>query len=633
MLFGGLEPQRPFTIDEQGHRRFPNLESPWTIRQPGMPAAGSSASGNVSTRFASTRVSGNQQVAAGTASNVAPSGNNGLMVTNTESFFTHGAPLDHGINDSLRLTSSSEESVFKSNMLGSSLSEYYQIPSTTAVQQRNGTSCSAPKYPTDPDVGRLGLQFEQFTPAPTPFQQSTPFANETIEDSGSDSNLSRTSSRFVPNNGIKTTAQQKIMTDCGSNSNVSTRLDPTNNFMGGRILDQSTVGNLGDALRTPCLPYSSSVGPSLAGDYGISTMNTSISSVANIDDSLYDRYLNPRRNLQDAPLNLDLYEESWPSFKSNDSRKLDHAKVPDKMSILGRNERWNDKTENPTGHAQGKIAVSSSVHGLNGIDHYQGSPQQTSRGRPLTSSRSQLFQGTYGGHCSQGYYPQAYRSGYPPSTQKCSSCYAVKLELEQTKLHLEKTRQRLEQTKQQLTQCARERDRCFRLYLEMQANCQENEVQMQRVQDRLQYQASSKRTPGPPEFTDTATRLQRFYQRHLQQIESEYQRGSPETGNPKDDQYFQSEFAMLFTSSVRSWADRYFKFPHQEPLPRQLDQTLKELFQRDDYVESLITSEKTKSFVVQGLISRLIVWKIFNAEFRKSFQSLDDKVAEEVSFV
>lgn len=639
LVDSGFQPQS--THNEQAQESFSNLESPWIMRQPGIPAAGPSASGNVATRLASTRVSGNQQAGAGTASNVVSTGTNGLMVTDTESFFTHGLPVSLSSNVSTSSVPSSQESSLQSNMFDSSFSGYYQLPNQTH-QLKNNTSCVSQGYSVDSDVGKLSLQFPQFTPAPTPLIRSafgegifsrnnTDLAREVSEDSAnnrkrseSDYKLTRTPSTFLTNNANSGAAiQTGIAPERAPGRNSSVKPEPSNHLRPSKLFDQPTLMNSGDGLRSS-IQHLTPPTSSLYHDHGIPGLKDSFSPTSNLEDPFLDNYFNPRRKNRDASVASDLVEDSWPLFGVVEPRKSNSSKMPSKPTLaerIERNERWNDLIETAGHtHTQSRSTVPSCLPGLSGIEHYHGPSQQPSRGRHLNSSRSQVFHAPHGGHSSIGYNHYVPRSQYSSSNQRCSSCYIVKSELDHTK--------------HQLLECMKERDYLHKLVLQYQRRLQESEAQNHSLNERLQYQNSppaSKRSTDSPEILDTSTRLQQFYQRHLQFIGSQYQHSPPDTNTIKDDQYFQSEFAMLFTSSVKSWADRYFKFPTAEGIPQELEDALKSVFERDDYVESLIGSEKTKSFVVQGLVSRFITWEIFNPAFQRILQPTNEGALEGVS--
>ncbi|RPB29226.1 hypothetical protein L211DRAFT_262836 [Terfezia boudieri ATCC MYA-4762] len=624
----GFQPQ---STHEQVQECFSNLESPWTMRQPGIPAAGPSASGNVATRLASTRASGNQQAGAGTASNVVSTGSNGLMVADTESFFTHGLPVSFSSNVSTDSVSSSQESSLQSNMFDSSFSDYYQLSNQTH-QLKNSVSCVAQGYSVDTDVGRLSLQFPQFTPAPTPHIRSafgegifsrnnTDSAREASEDSTNNRKrsenshkLTRTPSTFLTSNASSgSVIQTGVATERAPGRNSSAKPEPSIHLGSSKLFDQPTLMNSGDGLRSS-IQHPTPSTSSLYHDNGM----LSFSPTSNLEDPFLDNYFNPRRKNRDASVVPDVIADSWPAFGVVECRKSNGSKTPSKPTLaerIERNERWNDLIETAGHtHTQNRSTVPSCVPA---IDHYHGSFQQPSRGRHLNLSRSQMFHASHGGHSSAAYNHHLPRSQYSSNNQRCGSCYIVKSELDHTK--------------HQLLECMKERDHLHKLVLQFQRRLHENEIQNHRLNERLQYQNSpptSKRSSDSPEIHDTSTRLQQFYQRHLQFTGFQYQHSYSDANNIKDDQYFQSEFAMLFTSSVKSWADRYFKFPTAEGIPQELEDALKNVFERDDYVESLIGSEKTKSFVVQGLVSRFIRWEIFDPAFQRILQSTNESALE-----
>ena len=635
LIDGGFQSQS--TQNEQSQECFSNLESPWTLRQPGIPAAGPSASGNVATRLASTRVSGNQQVGAGTARNIVSTGTNGLMVADPESFFTHGPPVSVSSNASTGSVRSSQESSLQSNMFNPSFSDYYQLSNQTH-QLKNSTSCTSQGYSADTDVGRLSLQFSQFTPAPTPLIRSafgegifsrnnTDLAREASEDSAnnrkrSESNqkLTRTPTFLTNNANSGTAIQTGVASERAPGRNTSIKPEPNNHLRPSKLFDQSTLMNSEDGLRSSTQHLTPSIS-SLYHDHGMSGLKSSFSPTSNLEDPFLDNYFNPRRKNRDSSVVPEV-ENSWPLFSAVEPRKANGSKIPSKPTLaerVERNERWNDLIET-AGHAQSRSTVLPCLPAISGIDHYHGSSQQFSRGRHLNASRSQMLHAPHGGHSSTGHNHHTPRPQYPSNSQRCGSCYIVKSELDHTK--------------HQLLECMKERDHLHKLALQYQRRLQETEIQNHRLNERLQYQNSppaSKCSTDSPEILDTSTRLQQFYQSHLQLIGSQYKRSSPDANTIKDDQYFQSEFAMLFTSSVKSWADRYFKFPTAEGIPQELEDALKSVFERDDYVESLIGSEKTKSFVVQGLVSRFITWEVFNPAFQRSLQSTNEGALEGVS--
>jgi len=606
-----------------------------------MPSAGPSASGDVATRLASTRASGNQQAGAGTAGNVVSTGTNGLMVADTESFFTHGSPVGLSSNASPSSVPSSQESSPQSNMFDPAFSDYYQLSSQTH-QLKNTSSCATQGYSADTDVGRLSLQLSQFTPAPTPLIRSafgegifsrsnTDLAREASEDfmnihkqSEGDKKLARTTSTFLTNNANSGTAiQTGVASEHAPGRNSSIKPEPSYHLKPNKPFDHSTLMNSGDGLRSS-IQHLAPPTSSLYNDHSMPVLKSSFPPASNLEDPFFDNYFNPRRKNWDASAALDIVQHSWPSFSAVEPRKANSSKIPSKSTPterIERNERWNDSIET-AGHNQSTSTLSPRLPALGGIGHYHGPPQQlhSSRGRHLNSSRSQMFHVHHGGHSSTGYNHHTTRPQCSSNNQRCSSCYILRSELDHTK--------------HQLLECIKERDHLHKLVLQYQRRLQESEAQNHRLTERLQYQSSpptSKRSTDSPDILDTSTRLQQFYQRHLQFICPQHQRNSPDANTLKDDQYFQSEFAMLFTSSVKSWADRYFKFPTAEGITQDLEDALKSVFERDDYVESLIGSEKTKSFVVQGLVSRFITWEIFDPAFQRSLQSANESAPEGVS--
>ena len=592
------------------------------MRQPGITAAGPSASGNVPTRLPSSRLIGSQQSAASTPSAVATIGRNGLMVSNNENIISNGQPGSWGSNDSTRTPPNSDQSTAASNLFESPFSEYYQQPTSIEMvaSQNAGTSNSAQRYFEDPDVDSLSLQLAQFTPAPTPIIQST-FGEGIFTRTNSELNkpaagnislnrkLTRTPSTFIPNNAITVIPQPSAVPDRVQSHMLSTKPDMNSHSRQSKLFVPPAFGTSEGNIRPQSsIQQARSVPFSDHGNSG-----EAFSPTSNLDDPFLDHYFNPRGNTRDATIIPEIFEDPWGPY---DLRRLHNHRLSNRPTATDRaerNDRWNDTLDNSNGHTQHRRATSPYPSGLGGIDHYHGSPQQPSRTRLLASSRSQNLHAPNSGHSSIG-SQQTHRPLYPSNTQRCgSSCYAIRLELDNTK--------------NQLLECLKQRDQFHKLLYEFEHRLKLSESQNQRLLERLQCQGSpptSKRSTDSPGIVDTATRLQQFYQQYLQHIDSEYHRGSPDTSATKDDQYFKSEFEMYFRS-LKCWADRYLKFPNSERFSRELEESLKEVCERDDYVDSLIGHEKTKAFVVQGLISRFIVDAVLNTNFLKSFRSLDDE--------
>ena len=598
----------------QDTRNHPNLNSLWTMRQPGTPTAGPSASGNVPTRLPSTRVNGSQQPETGTPSSTAVStGRNGLLAADAETLFTHGMPVKlTSNNDSPHSGPNSEEPALEHNLFKPPFGGRYQLFSETTLSPQPRDR-NIPKYSTSPG---MGLQFAHFTPAPTPVIRSTlgegffsQIDSQVLNDPNNDlaltHKLTKISSTCTPED-VTTLMQVGAAADRTQNHKSSIKPESSNLMRQGRLSDQATLTNPKESFGPPFVqqlrmisatPYA---GPT-------NSDNDPFSPTTNLEDPFVGNYFDSRRNLKE-------FTDPW-SLSPVDGRKLHNPKLLNKLAVVDRiekNEHWNDLIETSVGHPQIRRPVSPYMPPLNGIDHYNGSPQQPSRIRNLASSRSQVISTSSIKHRSISYNQQWHKHVYSSPNQRCGSCYAVRLELESTR--------------QQLLECMKERDQYHRIYFQTQRRLQEFEVLNQRLAERLQYRCSppaSKRSTESPVTSDTATRLQQFYQQWLQYLDTKYQRNLPDDPS-KDDQYFKSEFEMFFRS-LKCWADRYWKFPNSEKIPRELEVSLKEVCGHGDYVDSLIGNDKTKAFVVQGLISRFIVWDVLDPDFLRNLHCLDDE--------
>lgn len=584
-----------------------------------MPTAGPSASGNVPTRLPSTRVSGSQQPETGTPSSTAVgTGRNGLLAPDTETLFSHGMPVKlTSNNNSPHSRPSYEEPTLEPNLFKSPFGGQYQLFPETALssQARDRNLSSFPKNSTNSGMGNLALQFAHFTPAPTPVIRSTlgegifsQISSQVLKNSNNDPAFTHKLTKIsscTPED-VTTLVQVGVAADRTQNHKSAMEPESSNLMRQGKLFDQSTFASPKESFCPPFMQQLRMISATPYAGHPNSDVEP-FSPTTNLEDPFVGNYLDSRRNLKD-------FTDPWSSLSPLDERKFLNPKVPSKSTIVDRierNEHWNDLIETSVGHPQTRRPVSPYMPPLNGIDHYNGSPQQPSRIRNLASSRSQVISTSSIKHRSISYNHQWHKQVYPSPNQRCGSCYAVKLELENTR--------------QQLVECMRERDQYHRIYFQTQRRLQEFEVLNQRLTERLQYRGSppaSKRSAESP-ASDTATRLQRFHQQWLQYLDSHYQRGLPEDPS-KDDQYFRSEFEMFFRS-LKCWADRYWKFPNSEKIPRELELSLKEVCGCGDYVESLIGNDKTKAFVVQGLISRFIVWDVLDPDFLRNLNCLDDE--------
>ncbi|RPA86563.1 hypothetical protein BJ508DRAFT_321691 [Ascobolus immersus RN42] len=84
-------------------------------------------------------------------------------------------------------------------------------------------------------------------------------------------------------------------------------------------------------------------------------------------------------------------------------------------------------------------------------------------------------------------------------------------------------------------------------------------------------------------------------------------------GTKKTDDYFKDEFAMLF-QGLQGWATRYLKFPNEIPIPPPTRGWLHEICGGEEH-EYLITSSKTKAFVITAFMIRLFKNYIFSVNF------------------
>lgn len=599
----------------QNTRNLPNLNSPWTMRQPGMPTVGPSASGNVPTRLPSTRVSGSQQPETGTpSSTVVGAGRNGLLAADAETLFTHGMPVKLTSNNhSPRSGPSSEEPTLDPTLFKSPFGGQYQLFSEPVLspQPKDRNPSSFPKYSTNSGLGNLTLQFAHFTPAPTPVIRSTlgegmfsQIDSQVLNDSNNDPTVTHKLTKISSIHAPEDVTTLGVAADRAQNYKSSTKPESSNLLRQGKLFDQSTFATPKESFGPPFMQQPRMISATPYAGHSSSDMDPFCPT----EDPFIGNYFDSHRNLKD-------FADPWSPLSPIDGRKLLNPKVPSKSTIVNRierNEHWNDLIETSVGHSQVRRPVSPYMPPLNGIDHYNGSPQQPSRTRNLASSRSQVISTSSIKHRSISYNQQWHKHVYSSPNQRCGSCYAVKLELENTR--------------QQLLECMKERDQYHRIYFQTQRRLQEFEVLNQRLTERLQYRSSppaSKRSAESPITGDTATRLQQFHQQWLQCLDTQFQRGLLEDPS-KDDQYFKSEFEMFFRS-LKCWADRYWKFPNSEKIPRELEVSLKEVCGRGDYVESLIGNDKTKAFVVQGLISRFIVWDVLDPDFLRNLHCHDDE--------
>ncbi|KAF8473575.1 hypothetical protein BDZ91DRAFT_407850 [Kalaharituber pfeilii] len=608
------------------------------MRQPGITAAGPSASGNVPTRFPSSRLGTNQQPGAGTPNAFASSGRSGLMACNTETLLANGRYTATG-NNPIRSVPSSNQSSLETNMFESNLSEFCPLVSNAEPAGRSTTtSTTAQRYQDDLAVENLSLQLAQFTPAPPPTIQpgvgESTFSRNNTELSRTPAGnsappqrrLTRTPSAYIQNHGVSIAASQSGMafdhTSSAKSSESSGNPDMSSHLRKSNLFTQSAMLAPEDNTRSSPMSKVQSTASIPFGENG----TESFSPIPNMEDPFIDYYFNPRGNFRENGFHLETVEDRWASAGPPDSRKYQNAKASTRATLgerIERNDRWNDLVEHQIPpFPQTRRPASPYLSPLTGIDHYHGSPQLPSRNKALPISRPSAFHGGNVNNSATSYSQPSQRPLYTPASQRCGpSCYSVRLELENYKI--------------QLQECIKQRDQYHKLLFEFDHRLKLVYAQNQRLLESLQtgheaslqYQTSpdsAKCSTESPAIVDTATRLEHFYQQYLQHAGSQFRGVSPETFSSKDDQYFKSEFEMFFRS-LKCWADRYLKFPNQATLPPELEESLKEVCQREDYVVSLIETDRTKSVVVQGIVSRLIADAILNGSFLKNLPSIDDE--------
>ena len=563
--------QGPFAFDHA-----PRESDMWATRLPVSTAAAPSASGNATTR---QYFPVSQQSQAAVSNSASVTGRNGFTALDQYAGTSVGSTDSSRSAELTELSAPDVPGIFQPSYNG-----FYPTHLSELQPKLNNTT-HLNRFLDKPALPSLNLQHSQFTPAPTP----NPLAV----------NQGNFPDGQYQSTGIPALVQQSFdaMGRSRRSNKTVTDLQPRNTRNGQRSL------TLADrAIYSDGIPEASS----RAYDSSLSLEENPSLSMAQL--SINNQYNNARNGIANAAMNpafpndeefLDHYFSHGNAITSNtmsdivDDRwsyvKASEARVPSRASMTA---QWNDSVEPQTPIMNSRRG--SQGYAFGGIDHYHGSPQPQPRGRNGQQAHMHSMQTGYSG---SGGYPQS--GAYSGSSQRCGpNCYSTRLELNHTRKQLDK--------------CMRERDHLYRHLNDLEHKFKASENAYHKLVVKVRAERQQHHMARDFQATSTPMRLQVFYSEFVKETEDQLRRGIQIPGDMKNDEYFQSEFNMFFRG-IKCWAERFLKFPNHEKFPRELVSSLKEVCGRDEYMDSLLTSDKTKSFVVQGLVTRLLTLAVLRS--------------------